>query len=118
MKSPLEYVASALRATGADVKSAAPFVAAIAGMGEPLYQSQPPTGYGERSSVWINTGALVSRLNFAQRLAANGLNAAATLDAARAESALRRLRPNVASDQRTPQLRLALLVGSPDFQTR
>src|SRR5258708_34144530 len=45
-------------------------------MGEPLYQCQPPTGYGDRATDWISTGALVSRMNFAGSLAANGVNAA------------------------------------------
>jgi uncharacterized protein (DUF1800 family) len=117
MKSPFEYVTSALRATDADIRTTGPFVGAIAGMGEPLYQSQPPTGYAERSSAWINTGALVNRLNFAQRLGANGLGAA-TIDPARAGAALERVRPDVTSDQRVPAIRLALLIGSPGFQTR
>jgi uncharacterized protein (DUF1800 family) len=117
MKSPFEYIASALRVTDAEIKTTAPFVGAIAGMGEPSYQSQPPTGYAEQSSAWINTGALVNRLNFAQRLGANGLGAS-TIDPARAEAALKRVRPDVASDQRAPAIRLALLIGSPGFQTR
>ena len=34
-------------------------------MGEPLYQMQPPTGYPMRADYWINSDALLDRLNFA-----------------------------------------------------
>jgi hypothetical protein len=40
-------------------------------MGEPLYGAQPPTGYSNKSDAWINTGALLARLNFGLALAAN-----------------------------------------------
>ena len=117
IKSPLEYVASALRATDADVRNPRAFVGTISALGEPLYQSQPPTGYPDRASVWINTGTLVDRLNFAQGLAANGLNAS-TIDRSRAEAALKRLLPDAAADDSSPVTRLALLLGSPAFQRR
>ena len=117
IKSPLEYVASALRATDADVRNPRAFVGTISALGEPLYQSQPPTGYPDRASVWINTGTLVDRLNFAQGLAANGLNAS-TIDRSRAEAALKRLVPDAAADDSSPVTRVALLIGSPAFQRR
>jgi uncharacterized protein (DUF1800 family) len=76
VKSPFEFVASALRATHATITKVRSFVGTIAAMGEPLYQCQPPTGYGDRAAVWVNAGTLLSRLNFALGLAANGFNAA------------------------------------------
>jgi uncharacterized protein (DUF1800 family) len=117
IKTPLEYVASALRATDAVVRNPRPFIATIGTLGEPLYQSQPPTGYPDRASAWINTGTLVDRLNFAQALAANGLNAAA-IDRARVEAAVRALIPETQADDASPVTRLALLIGSPAFQYR
>src|SRR4029077_13916936 len=41
--------------------------------GEPLYEAQPPTGYPDRAESWVNTGALLARMNFALRLAHNRL---------------------------------------------
>ncbi len=117
MKSPFEFVASALRATDAELRNPRPFVGTIANLGEPLYQSQPPTGYPDRTSAWINTGTLVDRLNFAQGLATNGLNAA-TIDRPQAEADLKRLFPDAQADDTSPVERLALLVGSPAFQRR
>ena len=44
----------------------------------PLYQCQPPTGYKDTADAWVNTGALVSRMNFALQLASG--QAAGRLD--------------------------------------
>lgn len=73
VKSPFEYAASAVRAAGGETDGALPMVRAIAQMGEPLYLCQPPTGYSDASSAWVNTGALVARLNFALDVAGNKL---------------------------------------------
>ena len=103
MKSPLEFVASALRASDATIRNPRPFVSTIANLGEPLYQSQPPTGYLDRGDVWLNTGALVDRMNFAFQFASFGLNAA-TIDRPSAEASLRRLLPDTAADDPSPLL--------------
>ena len=68
IKTPLEYVVSALRASGADVRSGQATLRALADMGMPLYLCQPPTGYDETARGWISAGALVSRVNFAVAL--------------------------------------------------
>ena len=36
-------------------------------IGEPLYQCQPPTGYSDKADAWVNTGALLNRLNYSLR---------------------------------------------------
>ena len=69
IKTPLEFVVSALRASGADVRSTAAVVRALAEMGMPLYLCQPPTGYDDSGDAWVSSGALVSRINFAVALA-------------------------------------------------
>ena len=68
-RTPFEFVVAALRATGADVPDARPFVRTLQQLGMPLYQCQPPTGYKDTADAWINTGALVARMNVATRLA-------------------------------------------------
>ena len=73
MKTPLEFVASALRATGARMFSPLPILRALAEMGMPLYLCQPPTGYDETAAPWISPGALVTRMNFAMALSDNRL---------------------------------------------
>jgi uncharacterized protein (DUF1800 family) len=68
VKTPLEFVVSSVRATGATVNSALPLVAAMRTLGMPLYGSQPPTGYSATAGAWVNTGALLNRMNFAVSL--------------------------------------------------
>ena len=68
VKTPLEFVASAIRATGANVTNAMPLVQALNQMGMPLYGAQPPTGYNTKAETWVNSAALLNRMNFALRL--------------------------------------------------
>ncbi|HVH88592.1 MAG TPA: DUF1800 domain-containing protein [Terriglobales bacterium] len=68
VKTPLEFVVSAVRASGADVINPGPLIQTLAKMGEPLYQMQPPTGYSMRAEYWINSDALLDRLNFALQM--------------------------------------------------
>jgi uncharacterized protein (DUF1800 family) len=70
LKTPLEFVASALRASGADVQAARPLTRILRDLGMPLYFCQPPTGYDDTAATWAASGALVSRVNFAADLAA------------------------------------------------
>jgi uncharacterized protein (DUF1800 family) len=110
-------------------------------LGMPLYQCQPPTGYKDTGDAWVNTGALVSRMNFALRLSNNqvpkvtivNLQSAvsdqpssgdsASLDA---DAAIARFLSGNASDSTratiskattVPQM-AALTLGSPEFQRR
>jgi uncharacterized protein (DUF1800 family) len=69
VKTPLEFVASAVRATGADVTDATPLVRQLNNLGMPLYGMQPPTGYSMKSEAWVNSSALLGRMNFALALA-------------------------------------------------
>ena len=73
VKSPFEYVISALRAVNAGIDDPMPVARAMQQIGEPLYGAQPPTGYSDKADAWVNTGALLNRLNFALALAANKL---------------------------------------------
>lgn len=65
VKTPFELVASTARALNADVTISLPMAQWVGRMGEPLFQCQPPTGYSDKASTWVNTGALLNRLNFA-----------------------------------------------------
>jgi uncharacterized protein (DUF1800 family) len=79
-KSPWEFVISALRAVDAQVTGPARgVVGAVAGMGMPLYQCLPPTGYSNRGTDWLNPSSHLQRMNFALDLAA-GAVAGATVD--------------------------------------
>jgi uncharacterized protein (DUF1800 family) len=68
VKTPLEFVVSAVRASGADVTDAMPIARRLQNMGMPLYGMQPPTGYSMKADAWINSSALLNRMNFALAL--------------------------------------------------
>jgi uncharacterized protein (DUF1800 family) len=74
VKTPLEFIASAARASNLTAISMEPLVNALRDMGLPLYGAVPPTGYNWQASTWVSTGALVNRMNFALSLASNKLN--------------------------------------------
>ena len=78
VKTPLEYVVSAARASNASLTNVQPLVSALRDMGMPLYGCVPPTGYKWDAADWVSTGALVNRMNFALSLAANRLNGVTT----------------------------------------
>ena len=96
VKTPFEFVVSAVRATNADVRDARSLVQQLAQMGMPLYQCQPPTGYKDTADAWVNTGALVARMNFGLALAANKIR-------------------GVEVSSTTPD---GIALGSPEFQRR
>jgi uncharacterized protein (DUF1800 family) len=68
VKTPFEFVVSALRATNADVTNAMPLAQALNRMGMPLYGMQPPTGYSMKAETWVNSAALLNRMNTALSL--------------------------------------------------
>jgi uncharacterized protein (DUF1800 family) len=74
VKTPQDYVVSAVRAGGADVASASALAAALTQLGMPLYGMQTPNGYSMKADAWNNTASLVARLNFSLALASNRVN--------------------------------------------
>jgi uncharacterized protein (DUF1800 family) len=73
LKTPFEFVASAARVSGADIQNALPLVATLNRMGMPLYAMQPPTGYSMKAEAWVNSSALLNRMNFALQLGSGKL---------------------------------------------
>ncbi len=71
IKTPFELVVSSIRTLGGDTNGSPAIHQWIARMGEPLYGFQAPTGYPDVAENWVNTGALLERLNFSLALASN-----------------------------------------------
>nr|MBA3441290.1 DUF1800 family protein [Pyrinomonadaceae bacterium] len=71
IKTPFELAVSAIRTLGADTDARPALHGWLARMGEGLYQYQAPTGYPDTAEAWVNTGALLERLNFALALVSN-----------------------------------------------
>jgi uncharacterized protein (DUF1800 family) len=121
VKTPFEFVVSTIRATGSDVSDAEALVQAVRQLGMPLYMCQPPTGYADRADAWINTGALLNRMNFALQLVGGRMRgvragSASASDALGGDvSAATAATIAKATD---PRQTAALTLGSPEFQRR
>jgi hypothetical protein len=50
------------------VTDALPLARQLQNMGMQLYGMQPPTGYSMKADVWVNSSALLGRMNFALAL--------------------------------------------------
>ncbi len=73
VKTPLEFVVSAARASNANIDNMRPIENNLRQMGMPTYGAIPPTGYKWDAADWVSTGALVDRMNFALTLAGGRL---------------------------------------------
>ncbi len=69
LKTPQDFVLSAVRAAGSQVDNAAGLETAIADLGMPVYGMQTPQGYSMKADAWNSTTQLVNRMNFAMALA-------------------------------------------------
>jgi uncharacterized protein (DUF1800 family) len=136
VKTPFEFVVSAVRATGTDTNNAMPLVLAVRNLGMPLYGCQPPTGYSDKAEAWVNSGALLNRMNFAvslttstsERRAArrspqvrDSAGPTVTSDALVASALAGELSETTAATvakATTPTQALALVLGSPEFQRK
>lgn len=127
VKSPFEVVVSAVRALGGGGGQGAPpqfdstpFTAAvIARLGQPLYGQEAPDGYPEVSAEWMNTGAILNRINFGLMIASGRLPGAfpkgwpmyqSLASAGRAEQVERVVQAFLGGDV-SPQTRQILLDG-------
>ncbi len=137
VKSPFEFVTSAVRATKMEAASTLPLVQAMRELGMPLYQCQPPTGYADRADAWVNTGALLNRMNFAVSLTDGRMRGMRSLaapspdrnGAAPPDTIVEGVRAGMAGDisdstksivarATAPAQAAALLLGSPEFQRK
>ncbi len=73
VKSPFEVVVSAIRALGGVADSTAMSAALVARLGQPLYGHQAPDGWPETGAEWMNTGAILGRINAGLTLSGRGV---------------------------------------------
>jgi len=134
VKTPLEIVVSAVRATGAEVNFAIPLATQIAQLGQPLYRKIEPTGYSSANSEWVNSAALLARMNFALALTANRVPGAKVDQSQFSDSAasvaqqvlfreptqqtMDSIQKVLEQKEPSPALVAGLVLGSPDFQRR
>ena len=99
IKTPFELAVSAIRALNGATDGSRPLAQMITRMGQPLYQCQPPSGFPDRSDYWMNTGAVLERLNFIVALTTNRI-------------------PGTTVTFDEPVKSVALKLGAPEFQRR
>src|ERR1700691_493321 len=81
VKTPEEFVLSAVRATGGEVARPAIVLNAMNQLGMPFFGCQTPNGYSWAAGAWVNSGDLLTRINIALALAGHKLGTATDLDA-------------------------------------
>jgi uncharacterized protein (DUF1800 family) len=135
VKTPFEMVASSVRALNGTVDDAFALSNQVGNLGEPLYRKQEPTGYSNLNTDWINSAALLGRMNFALALAQNkvpGVKVDVTRlngDPVTIAKALLSREISKQTQQaiekalqekkeQSPALVAGLVIGSPDFQRR
>jgi uncharacterized protein (DUF1800 family) len=144
-KTPLQYVVSAVRATGEpSIVNLKPLLGTLSQLGEPLYGCITPDGYKNTEAAWLNSDAMIDRLNFATALGDGYLpllkpdlpTAPATATAPKPAPPMEKPKPpdadamvalfatslSPATDEALaaakPQQRAGLLLGSPEFMRR
>jgi len=68
-KSPFELAISAVRSLGAQIAQPYQLFSWVNKMGQKMYYYQAPTGFPDKGQYWINTGALLNRMNFGLAIA-------------------------------------------------
>ena len=114
VKTPEEYVISAVRATGGEVVHPAALVESIGQLGMPLYGCQTPNGYSWNADAWLNSGELLDRMNFSLALADNNAGTLMRWDDAMHIAG----QPDVAAQQKETLLETLLLDSPVSEQTR
>jgi len=87
----------------------------------PLYLCQPPTGYADRAEAWVNTGALLNRMNFALQLVGGRMRGVQWDGAPIAPALIGQLSESTSATiakSSGPRQVSALTLGSPEFQRR
>jgi len=141
VKTPLEFVVSAARAVAAEPDTSSRLAQVVARLGEPLYLHVAPDGYPEREAAWVNSGALLDRMNAAVALAAGKLpGVTVVLDSIvsagdadqligvlnekilggtmseNTKQVLRRQLAGISDPMQARALALGLMIGGPEFQ--
>ena len=113
VKTPFEVVASGLRAIGASPDTTPRSAQMVARLGQPIFGRQTPDGWPDRGDAWMNTGAILNRINFGLSLAAGQVPGARV--AQWPEAATLRTQPR---DKQVDGVIRALLGGQASTETR
>ncbi len=133
VKTPFEFVVSAVRAAGVEPDDTPRLAQMVARLGEPLYQQPAPTGYAETEAHWVNSGALLARMNAAMAIAKE-CSSIPTIDdhaqlvdqidqrlmagtmSPHTKTVILEQLMDIADPQQAKTLAVGLALGGPDFQ--
>ena len=128
VKTPLEFTASAVRAVGGIPDSTPRLAQVVARLGQPLYLQPVPTGYPETQEDWVNSGALLNRMNVAVALAAGRLPGVAVdlktvsegslgvVLSERTRAVIERQTADIGDPVQARAFAVGLALGGPEFQ--
>jgi uncharacterized protein (DUF1800 family) len=128
VKTPFDVVVSAMRALGAAPDSTPRAAQLVARLGEPLYGHPAPNGYAETGDSWMNTGAILARINFGLAFGPTHADAFAQLASAPRDKQVDAVVAALLDGEASPETRHMLLsdtnlagmvgsaLGTPEFQ--
>ncbi|MBE9208594.1 DUF1800 domain-containing protein [Nostoc sp. LEGE 06077] len=135
-KTPLQYTVSAVRATGMEVTNTIPLSRNLEQLEMPLYGCRTPDGYKNTQDVWLNPEAMNRRLSFATALGGGRVPLLGTVNNDPKSKSINRIQPLDATQlintlgnslspktqsaiaSSPPELKAALVLGSPEFMRR
>lgn len=71
VKTPFELVVSTMRAMNAPADATPRTAQLVARLGQPIFGHQAPNGWPETGDAWMNTGAILNRINFGLAVASS-----------------------------------------------
>lgn len=125
VKSPFEVVVSAERALGAQPDATPRMAGFVSFLGEPIYGHQAPNGWPETGDQWMNTGAILNRINFGMAMAAGrmpgvsplGFQNAGALQSAPLEQQVDGVVSALLGGDASPETRAVLMSGANPLAT-
>jgi uncharacterized protein (DUF1800 family) len=135
-KTPYQYAISSIRSTGIDVSEVKPLNDFLKQQGMPLYGCPTPNGYKNTQEAWLNPDSMTRRLNYVTNLAKGKLpiSASATIpansmptnpmvivDPVKLAATLGNnfsVQTQQAISTSNPDIRAALILGSPEFMKK
>lgn len=119
-RSPWDWTLAALRATGTQELGGRAMANTLRQLGQPVWQPGSPAGWGDTSADWAGSGALMSRVEVAQRIAqrvGDRIDARQLAPVVLADALTDDTRSAIARSEQ-PALGLALMLSSPEFMRR
>ncbi len=135
-KTPYQYTISAIRSTGVDVNNIKPLNDFLKQLGMPIYGCPTPNGYKNTQDAWLNPDSMTRRINYVTNLAKGKLPISASTTTptnALATSQMVSINPmkllatlgnnfstqtQQAISSSNPEIRAALILGSPEFMKK